>query len=104
MQFFLEYQKIILRVGGGLFLLTAIAMHFWYKPQAVLSENEAAAANVARMEASVAGKSTTKSQHKDSSSYMQHLKETKKKQLEYLAILLIVLGAGALGYSFVKRD
>lgn len=104
MQFILEYQKIILRVVGGLFLVVAIVIHFWSMPKPALSENEKALANLERMQASVAGKSSAKSQKPDASYYLKHLKETQKKQLEYLTILLIVLGVGALGYTFIKRD
>lgn len=102
MQFILEYQKIILRVVGGLFLVVAIVIHFWSMPKPALSENEKALANLERMQASVAAKSSV--QKPNASHYLKHLKETQKKQLEYLTILLIVLGVGALGYTFIKRD
>lgn len=105
MEYFLKHQQTILRTAGALFLLIGFVIHFWVVPQEGLSKNERAAANLARMEASVAGKSSTASGKKksDNSKFLKELKETQKKQLQYLTIIAMVLGAGSLGYSFIKK-
>ena len=105
MKLFLKYQEIILRVGGGLLLLTGFIIHFWVVPPKGMSENERASANLARIEASVSGSSKNLQANKkaDTSHFIKKLKETQKKQLEYLTIVSMVLGSLSLGYSFVKR-
>jgi len=105
MEYFLKYQQAILRVGGGIFLLLGFVIHFWSVPQEGMSQNQRAAANIARMEANVQGKSTAKSgkSKADSSKFLKELKEQQAKQIEYFTILAMLLGVGSLGYSFIKK-
>ena len=104
MKFFLKHQKIILRSLGALLLLVGFVIHFWFVPQKGVSQNDLAAARVARMEASIHIKGAG-SNKKDTSGYSKALKETHKKQMEYLTIFMIIIGIGSLGYSFIpKRD
>ena len=73
-------------------------------PQEVISENDRATANLARMEASVVGGSSkTEKKKVDKRHFLKKLKETQKKQFEYLTILAMVLGSASLGYSFLRK-
>ena len=105
MEFFKQNQTIILRAIGAFMLLLGFVIHFWVTPKKGLSQNELAAANVARMEAKVKGASgaSKKNAKPDHSKFMEKLKGQQEKQLEYLTILAMILGVGSLGYSFVKK-
>ncbi|MEA2073721.1 MAG: hypothetical protein U9O86_09065 [Campylobacterota bacterium] len=104
MEYFLKHQTVILRVVGGLFILVGFVVHFWVVPPKGISKNDLAAANLARMEASVAGSNKKQSSSKkDESTFLNELKEKQKKQLEYLTIIIMVLGALSLGSSFIKK-
>lgn len=105
MEFFLKHKIVILRSLGGLMLLVGFALHFWTTPKEGVSANERAAANIARMEAKVKGNapSSGKSAKKDDSKFLDKLKDTQEKQLQYLTILAMIFGVGFLGYSFMPR-
>jgi len=107
MEFFIKNKIVIIRTVGFLMLLVGFAIHFWVTPKEGLSKNEIAAANVARMEAVVSRGSgqSSKSQKKDDSKFLETLKNTQKKQIQYLTILSMIFGVGFLAYSFIpKRD
>jgi len=106
LEFFLKHQKIIFRVLGGVMLVVGFVVHFWLTPQDGISKNDFAAANVARMEASVTRSSSTTSQERKTSAVhiMSALEEQQQKQMEYLTILVMIVGIGSLGYSFIKKD
>ena len=101
-----KYQKIILRIAGGLMLLVGFVIHFWGTPKEGFTRDELAAANVARMEASVSGQSSTSSKvsKPNDKPLFNEFKSAQKKQMEYLTILAMIFGAGFLGYSFIKKD
>ena len=105
MEFYLKHQQVILRSVGVFLLLIGFVIHFWTIPKEGLSKNERAAANLARMEASVAGSSSSAKQQKkpDTSKFLKELKNTQAKQAEYLTIIMMLLGGGALGYSFIRK-
>lgn len=105
MEIFLKYQQVILRAGGAFMLLVGFVIHFWIVPQEGFSKNDLAAANLARMEASLSGGSATSSTKgkPDASSYVKALKDTQKKQMQYLTIIAMILGVGSLGYSFKPK-
>ena len=105
MKFFLQHKIIILRSLGAVMLIVGIAIHFWVTPKEGLSENDKAAARIARMEASAKGqsKSNPKSQEKDTAKLLESLKETQAKQLEYLTVLAMLFGVGFVGYSFMPK-
>ncbi len=105
-EIFKKYQKIILRTLGGLMLLVGFVIHFWSTPKEGFTRDELAAANVARMEASVAGGSATSSKvtHANDKPLFSEFKSAQKKQMEYLTILAMILGIGFLGYSFIKKE
>lgn len=93
-------QKLAFKVTGINFLLMALLLLFWSQPKEVLSENEQAAANVARMEAktkSVTGASGV-------NNIMKEHHESQKKQLRVFLIIMTLSGAGFLGYGFLKKD
>ena len=105
MEFFLKYKIVILRSLGALMLVIGFTIHFWVTPKKGFSENDRAAANVARMEAKVKGRANaTKKAKSDHSKFMDKLKNTQEKQMQYLTIFSMLLGALFLGYSFIKRD
>ena len=104
MKFFLKHKTAILRTLGGFMLLVGFVIHFWVTPKEGISEMEIAAANVARMEASVAGKSSSSKLVQPSAvEYIEELKKNQDRQVKYLTILSMVLGVGFLGFSFMKR-
>lgn len=91
---------------GVFMLLVGFVVHFWVTPKEGISKNEIAAANVARMEAKVAGGSGSSSEapkKKDASKYLEEFKNTKAKQMQYLTIIAMMAGIGFLGYSFVRK-
>ncbi len=106
LELFKNHQKIILRVTGGLMLLVGFVIHFWSTPKEGFTKDALAAANVARMEASVSGHSAASSRvtKQNDKPLFSEFKSAQKKQMEYLTILAMVLGVGFLGYSFIKRD
>jgi len=107
MDFLLKNKTIILRILGSLMLVVGFAVHFWVTPKKGLTQNEIAAANIARMEAAVTnrGGQTSKSQKKDDAKFLETLKNTQIKQMQYLTIISMIFGVGFLGYSFIpKRD
>lgn len=106
MEFYKKNQTIIFRFVGGLMFIIAFVIFFWTTPKEGLSENEKAARNVARMEASMAGGSSkaSKASTPSKSPIMKAYKDTQAKQMRYLLILSMILGVGFLGYSFVKRE
>jgi len=105
LEFLKKYKKEIFRSIGGLLFVIGFVVHFWITPQKGVSENEIAAANLARMEASVQGKSTTKAKKKpDPSHIAKALKATRQKQMEYMTIFSMILGALFLLGSFIKKS
>ena len=103
MELFLKYKVLIMRSVGAMMLLIAFSIHFWTTPKEGLSANDKAAVRVARMEASAKGKSSTssKSNQNDDSKFLDTLKDTQAKQVQYMTILVMVFGVGFLGYSFL---
>ena len=104
MEFFLKHRLVIMRSLGAIMLLIGFAVYFWVTPKQDLSENERAAARIARMEAGVKGKTFNHaSQEKDTSKFVDKIKDAQAKQLEYMTIIVMVLGAGFVAYSFMPR-
>jgi len=105
MELFFQHKRLILRILGIVLLLVSLTLYFWISPKEGLSENEKAAQRIARMEAVVKGKSgvSTNSKQKDDSKFVQALKDTQAKQVQYMMILIMVFGAGFLVYSFLPK-
>ena len=93
-------QKLAFKVTGVNFLLMALVLLFWSQPKAVLSENEKAAANVARMEAKAKGVSAPST----TGNIMQEHHKSQKKQLRVFLIIMTISGAAFLGYGFLKKE
>ena len=107
MDFFIKHQTVILRSLGSVLFLFAFVAFFWTTPKKGLSENELAAANVARMEARVTGAMGGSSGQKEKpkhSPFMQKYKDTQAQQMRYALIVIMIVGAGFLGYSFLKKN
>ncbi len=105
-EIFLKHQTIIFRGLGAFMLLVGFVTYFWTTPKEGLTKNQMAAANVARMEARVAGGSSRSAEKPKSSSskIMKELQDTQAAQVRYLTILFMIFGVGFLGFSFIKRD
>ncbi len=105
MELFLKYKTVILRSVGVFMLIVGFSIHFWVTPKEGLSENDIVAARVARMEAKIKGGSskTSESSRKDDSKFLEQLKKTQAKQMQYLTILAMIIGVGSLGYSFIPK-
>jgi len=100
-----KYKTIIIRLIGAFMLVIGFAVHFWETPKQGFTKAELAAANVARMEASVLGnRAVHKANKANNAPFFKEYKNTKEKQMQYLTILAMILGAGFLLYSFVKKD
>ncbi len=106
MEFFKKHQKEIVRAIGALLLIVGFVINFWVTPQKAVSANDIAAANLARIEASVQGGSGTQKVKKkpDTSHISKALKVTRQKQMKYLTIFSMILGALFLAYSFLKKE
>lgn len=104
-EIFIKYKIVIFRTAGSIMLLVGFALFFWITPKEVMSENEIAAANVARMEASVLGSSSgaKKASKPETAKFVEELKNAQKKQVQYLTILTMVFGVGFLAYSFLSK-
>ncbi len=96
-------QKLAAKITGVNFLLMTLVMLFWAQPKTGLSDEEKAAANVARMEARVSGSNKQVS----GKSNLDIMKEHRQKQQQQLRITLIIMsmcGAGFLAYGFLKKE
>ncbi len=105
MEFFSKYKIPIVRSVGGLMLAVGFAIHFWSIPKEGMSANERAAANVARMEVKLKGESSAQSisSKENNSKFLEQLKDTQARQLEFLTVLVMIFGLGFLGYSFISK-
>jgi len=105
LELYLKHKTVILRTLGALMIIVGIFVHFWAAPKEEISEIELAAANVARIEASVASQSGGKVVAKPSmSEYVEELKNAQEMQARYITIIFTILGVGFLGYSFKKKE
>ncbi len=105
MEFFLKHKIIILRSLGIIMLLVGFAVHFWTTPKMGVSENEIAAANVARMEASIAGHSKSAKKAKpDMSHFTKSLTNAQQQRAKYITIFAMLLGILFLIFSFLKKE
>lgn len=86
-------------------LLLGFALYFWVTPKEVTNENMTAAANVARMEASVLESSSErkKTQKPETAKFVEELKNAQKKQVQYFTILTMVFGVVFLTCSFLSK-
>ena len=105
-EIFLKHKIVIFRSLGAIMLVVGFASYFWTMPKKVLTQNEIAAANVARMEASVARSQghTTNKPKSSSAEILKHLKDTQEAQNRYLTIFMMIFGVGFLGYSFMPKS
>ncbi len=97
-----ENKRLASKIIGANFLLMALVLLFWSQPKEGMSENEKAAANLARMEAKVSGNSQTKAP--GSSGLMKEYQQKQKAQLQIFLIIMTIAGVGFLGYGFFKKE
>ncbi len=103
LEFIIKHKIILSRTVGIFFLVIGIGALFWSKPENVLSENEIAQANIARMEASLPQNKVSSKQQTKSPSFMKAYKEKQKEHIRYLVIIVIISGIAFIGYSFIKK-
>jgi len=96
-------KKLSSKILGVNFLLMTLVLMFWSQPTEVMSENEKAMANIARLEAQANG-SSSKAKASSSESIMKEYKETQKTQLRIFLVLMFISGVGFLGYGFFKQE
>lgn len=97
-----ENKKLASKIMGANFLVMALILLFWSQPKESMSEDEKAAANVARMEAQVSGNSQKKASQPPS--FMKEYKQTQKTQLRIFLIFMVISGTGFLAYGFLKKE
>ena len=95
-------KRVASKIMGANFLVMAVVLLFWSQPKEGLSENEKAAANVARMEARMSGTSVTKPSSQ--SNFMKEYRQSQKAQLQIFIVIMVVAGAGFLLYGFLKKE
>jgi hypothetical protein len=95
-------KKLALKITGVNFLLMALVLMFWAQPKEGMTVSEKAAANSARMEASVMGKSTKPAS--SAQDVRQAHEEYQKAQVQIFLVLMVLFGVGFLGYGFVKKE
>ena len=103
LEFIMKYKRILSRTVGIVLLVVGVAALFWSKPDAVLSENEMAEANIARMEASLPKSAAVSKNQPKEAPFMKAYKEKQKEHIRYLVIVLIISGAAFVGYSFIRK-
>ncbi|MDY0116072.1 MAG: hypothetical protein RBR59_00670 [Sulfurimonadaceae bacterium] len=105
MKLFLQkYKLVLLRTVGAFFLVLGFVIHFWLSPKQGYTEVEIAAANVARMEASMAPSQNQHAKKNTGALFAEEYKQTREEQVRYLTIFAMLLGIGFLIYSFVKKE
>ena len=97
-----QNKKLASKIMGANFLFMALLLLFWSQPKEGMSENEKAAANLARMEAQVSGSSQKEASKPPS--LMKEYKRTQKAQLQVFLIIMVIAGTGLLGYGFMKKE
>ncbi len=95
-------KKLALKITGVNFLLMALVLMFWVQPKQGMSASEKAAANTARMEARISVDS--KRPASSASDVRKAHEEYQKEQVQIFLILMLILGAGFLGYGFFVKD
>lgn len=96
-------QKVLTLVLGSIMLIIGITMMFWdMRGDTVSDEERRAAENVARMEARMSGAQNAQVQPDDKALLSHKFKAHHEQQLRYAVILLILGGAGFMGYSLFR--
>ncbi|MBD3824433.1 MAG: hypothetical protein IE916_08000 [Epsilonproteobacteria bacterium] len=105
MEFYLKHQKSIIRGTGIVLLVIGFVVQFWMTPKEGLSKEEIAAANVARMEASIRGAGSSqgaKSEQKPI--FMEEFRNKQEKHFRYMTIIAMIAGVIFIGYTFIKKE
>ena len=97
-------QSLAFKITGANFLVMAFVLLFWSQPKVGMSENEKAAANVARMEGRSGGTDEIKQMNAEkSANFMKEYQENQKANLRIVLIIMAALGTGFLAYGFIKK-
>lgn len=87
-----------------MFLLVGFVVHFWFRPNTAISQNELAALNVARMESKVSGTTLVQEQKSSSFHVMKSLQERQEQHMQYLTIIVMAIGVISLIVSFFNKE
>ena len=99
-----KHQQKLSMAVGVLMLLIGIVMLFWdNRGDTVSAEERAAAERVARYEARMQQQMQGTTPQSDKPVFKSKFQEHQEKQLRYAVILMLVGGAGFMGYSFYRR-
>lgn len=107
MEFLKQHATLLLRFIGVFLIVVSLGALFWMEPKkGVSSEVAEAAANVARMEASVAAvapHAKAAEAKPDKSPFFDQYKATQEKQIRYFLIMMIAAGVLFLAYTFIAK-
>jgi len=97
-----QNKKLAMKITGVNFLLMALVLLFWSQPQAVMSENEMAAANLERMASKASGKSRKPASN--AQNFKQAQAAHQEEQVRIFMIMMVLFGVGFLGYGFMQKE
>ncbi len=105
-EWFYVNQIMVSRFTGALLLVVGLGAFFWANSNesGVSVAEQRAAERVARMEARVSGASSAGvSEQESKANYRDVYSEHSKEQMKLMLIMIMLLGVGSLGYSFIKK-
>ena len=103
MRWLQRHRKALFLTVGSLMVIAALALFFWGgEKTSVSKEDRLAQANIARMESSVAGTSTTK-REQPPINHIETIYEKRKQQTRYLLLLLAVGGIAFMLVGMYKK-
>ncbi|MEA2111673.1 MAG: hypothetical protein U9P71_06445 [Campylobacterota bacterium] len=99
-------QIIVSRSLGAFLLVVGLGAFFWVNSSGsgVNVTEQRAAERVARMEARTSGTSTATSKQQSKADYTEVYTDRSKEQMKFMLIIMMFLGLGSLGYSFIKKE
>ncbi len=101
-EWYLSHKKLAYKLMGANFLLMALVLLFWSAPKEGMSENERAAANVARMEARIQGQGSTSQENKVN--LLNRHMDKQQAQLRIVLVIMVIVGVGFLAYGVLKKE
>ncbi len=106
-EWFKENQIMVSRFAGAFLLVVGLGAFFWVNNSGsgISVTEQRAAERVARMESRVSAQTTTTSSKKQNKAdYTEVYTDHSKEQIKFMLIIMMFLGVGSLGYSFVKKE
>ncbi len=106
-EWFRANQIMVSRFTGIFLLVVGLGAFFWVNNSGstISLSEQRAAERVARMEARVSGASSSSvSQQRAKTNYTAAYSDRSKEQMKFMLIIMMILGVGSLGYSFMKKE